>query len=460
MREYEVIIDEALIKGLSPEGALPINSQFLYKCYGFRVGKVGLEPYILLDNPVPHSVDMHYVWPFPQVLSGERYNFLVVRDLVNDEDAVYLLSDDMNTVTHVFSVDYLIFGKGTLFDAADFGEWAILTDGVCMIYWNIAGAWNATTGTPDIPLMGTLCNFKGQIVGGNVKQDWYDCDETFYLWSKIGYASFIPDKENEAGYRRCPYGGQVLHTRRLGDIVIGYSTEGIIALTPVSDPAVTFGFTELEATGLLNKGAIAGGVNEHLFVGTDYRLRRVTQEGVEELGFKYLLQQMTGDIVINYEPSNKDYYISDGIISYVLSPYGMSEIPQHPSAVWRRSGTTYCIPDIDDEEESIITSWPFDLGYAGQKTVFTTEISANGFEGAEAKVDSLTRQNWQYGSYSPINYQGIATTIAAGDAFRFGARFKALEDSFKISHIKARFKMTDLRGIRGIYAPPPRGQIS
>jgi len=80
-----------------------------------------------------------------------------------------------------------------------------------MIYWNtISNAWHKIVTSPTIPMMRTVCNFKGQAVGGGVLSPWYDCDETFYVWSKIGSIDFTPDQDNESGYRRCPYGGKYL----------------------------------------------------------------------------------------------------------------------------------------------------------------------------------------------------------------------------------------------------------
>ena len=76
-------------------------------------------------------------------------------------------------------------------------------------------------------MMKTICNFKGQAIGGGVISDWHDCDETFYIWGKIGEMDFTPTMRNTEGFRRCPYGGKIIHVRRLDDNVIGYSDKGV-----------------------------------------------------------------------------------------------------------------------------------------------------------------------------------------------------------------------------------------
>lgn len=471
MREFELVIDDALKVGLSPLLITPVNMQVLYQCLGWRVGKGGLEPYEQKENPLPLIIgtQLYFSWPFPQVIAGEGYNFLIIRDdEVNHEDVIYSISDDGQTVNYLQSVDVLTYGSyGTLMEVADFGEYAIMMNGVVMVYWNVLGAWNVSTETATVPLMTTVCNFKGQVVGGGVQSAWHDCDETFYCWSKIGDLDFTPDNYNEAGYRRDPFGGTVLHTRRLNDDVIGYSSKGITRIYPTSTPAATMGFEELDDTGLINQGAMAAGKDRHVYVGEDYVLRTVGnvgqlsyRTGVTELGYEYYMRQLVNNsIIITYDKSKNDFYISDGVKTFLLSPNGMSEIPQHPSAVWRRNGETFMLPDdIDDTFKSEITSNAFDMGFGGQKTVFTIESDIVNSKAAKASVDNDFGKGFNTSKYSPLNYQGISSLIAAGNQFRIRLRADELSENARLSYIRARYKMTDMRGIRGVYAPPPRGQ--
>ena len=471
MREYELVVDEALKNGLTPFDHTPFNTQILRECLGFRCGKSMLELYDLLDNPLPAPTDLLYSWSFPQFITGEGYNFLIVRDsITNHEDVVYSVSDDMNTVTLIFSIDVLTFGQGTLMEVADFGEYAFMTNGVIMIYWDTTITdWNEIVASATIPMMRTVCNFKGQAVGGNVVSAWHDCDETFYVWSKIGQMDFTPDDRNEAGYRRCPYGGVVYHARRLGDNVVGYSSKGVTMLSPVGSPAATFGFVELNDIGLINQGAMNGDLLRQIYVGEDLRLYEVTPRsgsgtaiagGVKELGYKNYIERLVGeDIIVSYDKAKKDFYIGNSTITFLLSPYGLTEIPQHPSTIWNREGETYILPDTVDNVEYLIVSEAFDMEYKGQKTVFSMETDATNVDDPEVAVDYINDlTTFGTSDYKPLNNQGIGSIIASGNAFRLRLRFEPTYDNTRISYIKARYKMTDLRGIRGVYAPPPRGQ--
>ena len=462
MREFELVIDDAIKAGLNPETKSPINTPFLYDCLGFRCGKSGIERYETLNNPLPSTLDIHYSWPFPQVVTGERYNILVVRDSsVNHQDDIYSISDDGLTVNHLFTIDQLTFGTGSLLELADFGKGAIMVNGVVMLYWDdsISG-WQKITSSSTIPMMKTVCNFKGQAVGGNISGSWYDCDETFYIWSDIGSLDFTPDRRNEAGYRRCPFGGEVYHVRRLGDIVIGYSSKGIVALVPVKDPAPTFGFKELSNIGLVNRGAVNGNLDRQIYVGSDYIIREITSGGITELGYQSYMESLgsSEDIIVLYDPANRDFYIGNSSTTYLLSPYGMTKIQQHPSAVWR-GDTTYAIPDSEDSDSPYIQTEQFDMTYKGQKTIFSIETDALSVNNPEVMI-SWTNDllNWSDSTYFPINDVGIASPIVSGNVFKIKMKFDSINSAFRLGYLIARFKMTDLRGLRGVYAPPIRGQ--
>jgi len=78
MREFELIIDDALKNGLTPYDIVPFNTQILSKCLGFKCGKIGLESYKILSNPISPTINMYYIWPFPQYIVSEKYNILIV----------------------------------------------------------------------------------------------------------------------------------------------------------------------------------------------------------------------------------------------------------------------------------------------------------------------------------------------------------------------------------------------
>jgi hypothetical protein len=443
LREFYTKIDEALLKGLKPEFRTPRNSPVLHECSGLRIGKKAIEGTEFLYNPLPPTLDMHYSWPFPQLLKQEKYKILIIRDSVGMEDIVYSLDAHYNA-TQIFAVDELTYGKGTLMELADFGSYAFMTNGVIMIYWDVGiNDWQEVIAHANIPMMRTVCNFKGQMIGGCVLSDWHSCDEKSIVWSKIGDVNFTPGLNNESGFRRDPFGGEVYHVRRLGDNVVIYSSGGVTLMSPVSSPAATFGFKEIHKVGLKNRGAMNGDFNQHLFIDLEDTVWRLTGEGLKELGYiEYVEDLNAGDIIVNFNPYKGDFYISDGVKSLLLSPQGMTNYPQLVSAVWYddEDGHGLCgLPETPDEEiEALIVSHIIDMGYRGQKTIFSVELGAAMMTGIEVAIASL---------------------IAAGIEFRICVKADHFIKGYSsLDYITARWKMTDLRGLRGVYAAPPRGQ--
>jgi len=321
-------------------------------------------------------------------------------------------------------------------------------------------------------MMRTICNFKGRAFGGNVVSPWPvvkpQCDKTYYIWSKIGEIDFTPSLRNTEGFRRCPYGGEVMHVRRLGDNIIGYSDKGITLINPVTSPVVTFGFKEMYDRGIINRGAQDGSFQEHLFVDEDYNLVKIGIGAVglgtgtlpKVLGYQSQMQELVGeDIIVNYDNKIGDYYIGNSTKTFLLSPNGLTEIPQHPSTVWRREKESFMLPDTVDDFEPEIVSENFNMEFSGEKTSQTVETDAINHTSPQAGVDySYNLGNVSIGKYSSINNMGIATVVTASNFFRVKLKFASVLESFRISYMKLRYKMTDLRGIRGVYAPPPRGQ--
>lgn len=364
-----------------------------------------------------------------------------------------------------------------------------------MLWWDPtlgpAGAWDNATVIATIPMMRTVCNFKGQMIGGCVQSVWHDCDKHSIVWSDIGSVNFTPSTRNQAGYRRDPYGGEVYHVRRLGDNVIVYTSNGVTKMFPVKDPAATFGFEELHGVGLLNRGAMGGDLKQHLFIDRDYVVWSISaggtlsaakggtitaKSGLTELGYQEYIAGLDAeygagiprDTIINFNPYKRDFYISDGTSSLLLSPYGMTNYPDPVNAVWfdevdehELSG----LPETPDEENyPLVVSDVIDMGYRGQKTIFTVELGGSQLINPEVAIDWRMDQLLPFTrtDFVPVNNEGIASIIISGTEFRICVKsdyfIRAEDFQSSLDYITARWKMTDLRGLRGIYAAPPRGQ--
>jgi hypothetical protein len=178
---------------------------------------------------------------------------------------------------------------------------------------------------------------------------------------------------------------------------------------------------------------------------------------LERLGYQEFLSPLE-NVVVSYTPDEEEFYISDGVVGYILTPWGLGQCHQLVSTVERINSEVEGIFGDDGDIEYRIETDIVDLGYRGQKTIQVLE------HGMRSPWPARAGAGWRNDSNEfvdaglrPLNDQGIVTRPISGVEFRL--KFEA--DSYinvELDYITARYKMTDMRSVRGIYAPPPRGQ--
>ena len=251
---------------------------------------------------------------------------------------------------------------------------------------------------------------------------------------------------------------------------------------PVQSPTASFGFEEIHTIGIRNQGAVNGNVNEHLFVDKGGHVWRIDRGAkLTYLGYEEFMREFSTDengeyyadeygdraeaspsVIVSYDNLNSDFYICNDIKGFLKSPNGMTEIHNSMSSIWydkRLLGIKR--PSLLEDTEFTLVSEVFNMGYGGSKTIFSIESGLSGTNEAEIAIDwrvdvetSFQRTDWK-----PLNNLGIASIVISGGEFRLCFRAKSLTTySFDLDYFKIRWKMTDLRGLRGVYAAPPRGQ--
>ena len=464
MREFEYAFEQGLAKGLRTHHKNPRNQEALVEAYNMRAGSEGLEPYLPLGNGFGEQPTS--VWPFPQLLIGSTCTLLVTRDAILDAYRVYRVEDNWS-LTHLVDVDDLTFGEGGPFDMVELGSFVLLVNESTLIRRDpTSGAWNgynANTLYAPIPLMRTMCNFKGQLVGGGVGSTWYDCGSDALVWSRIGSETFTPDRSNTAGFRRLPRGGNLLRTLRLGNTVVGYSDREVVALVPTIDPAPTFGLQEMIPVGIPSRGCVGGWEQEHLFVDNSGWLWKLTEKGPTRLGYQEFISQLTAaNIVITFEPTERDFYITDGCRCFLYSAYGgLTEVHQCVNGAglvnYERAAVWHAVNDLTAR----VTTDTLDFGMRGLKTLEALEFGLDSPHPLQASVwwRSERRKVMVQGPWVEVNDQGAVAYPISGNDLRISLRATHYEELY-LDYIKLRWKMTDLRTLRGVYAPPTsaRGQ--
>ena len=183
---------------------------------------------------------------------------------------------------------------------------------------------------------------------------------------------------------------------------------------------------------------------------------------LEKEGWKHEASFVTGNSKIKNMPKtiNKFTSMTHNELMNFYSSQGLTEVSQHPSSVWYGDDSQYMIPDTDDGRNPYLITESIDFGLRGSKTIFALEIGITNYDQVFTAIDWIMDRNSSgVTAWISENSQGIFNLIIAGTTFKVMMKFTGVTSDTIVSYIKLRYKMTDLRSIRGIYAPPPRGQV-
>jgi len=431
LREYEATFKEGLAKGLRSDESNPINSEALIECFNAKPAERGLVPFEPLTCPISGlTID----WPFPQLFIGPYARLLATRTKLYSLDAEWAETEE------------LTFTSGSILDMADFGTYVLLANDKTLIEVDADGSYSAFTSSSSMPGVATICDFKGQAIGGDVLTTWHGCGHNFVVWSDIGSINFVPTRRNEAGFRPMPWQGYVKRVMRLGDVVMVYGDNGMASLVPVTKPAPTFKFDEVMDLGIPHKGAVGGDKNVHAFVDQKGWLWRALPGKLERLGYQEYMKTMTlANIMISYDPSEKEFFISDGVKGFLLTRHGLCEIHQLVTSCASLDGNSIGVYDDTEDTEFRGETDTVDLGLRALKTISVLELQADYAAASWNREGTFKDLPWVR-----INDAGFATVQATAVEFRLRAKSNSYANA-NLDYIKARFKLVDKRAIRGVY---------
>ena len=405
MREFEYNFQEGLKRGLRPDKGNPTNNEFLTQCFNVKPSGLGIVPYEPLITPLS-GVDLS--WPFPQLLIGQLYKLLC------RGTEIYTLDSNWGTSLKCTTT------QNEIWDWADFGAYVVLTNGLKLVISNPAtGDFTASDSLSTMPLFSTCCNFKGRLVGGNIKSSWYDCGSNSVIWSDIGSANCLPgqDNRNQAGYRNMNWHGQVLRVKRLGDVVIVYGDSGISALVPQKQ---YFGLKELHGGGIKWKGAVGGDENVHAFVDLSGYLWVLDKTlKLERIGYQEFLSPLSNPMV-SYRSDLGEFLISDKSRCFVFTKYGMGECHQITTSCGVSSGIAYGMCKDTKDYTAQITSDTFDFKVRSMKTVEWLEFDAIQNASMYAAVDYRYDKKGTFATspWKVLNKEGVARICMTAVDFR------------------------------------------
>jgi hypothetical protein len=339
------------------------------------------------------------------------------------------------------------------------------------------------------------CLFRGQALFGgsyHTTEASFPSDSRIVRWGEIGAFRFLGATantlKNEAGFLYTSEMSDecVMSILPLKSTVVVYSNMEVILMNPVSQPVPAWGVDKiLSNIGIMNPLAAASdGRNRQLFVDKEGTLREISmgQYGqgyeVKSLGYNHIFSTMqasfnmstgVGVIAITYNPDEDEFYISNGVDSYVYSSSGAlteigvaitSYVNVKTSLIANEifasastktlGGVTSLITDGYTYLETEI----IDFGLSAIKTIKQVEIGGSLGTSAVAYV-MIKWRNDRSSTFSDTSWvrcspNGVATPIVSGSDFKICIKMTPVS-GVVLNNITVEWQLSDKSSVRGNY---------
>ena len=281
-----------------------------------------------------------------------------------------------------------------------------------------------------------------------------DADNTVFVDDNSMLMEMI--ERNEMGFMPMNWQGTVRCVKTLGKGVMVYGDNGISYMPMQGE---TFGLVDMLNYGIESRSAVGGTDREHVFVDEAGWLWKMRDGELPiNLGYREFFEDMIGnDIVVSYDPIEREYHISDGALCFVLTQAGaLYESTYLVTSIGVSAGGAvgvYDRPDASDDAYAIMTTGIIDMGIRAVKTIERIVVSTTNTETVSVAVDwrNVSSDSWSRTSYYGINYEGVAYLPVMGLEFRVVVRCTDYT-KMDVDDVKVQFKTDDKRIIRGTYA--------
>lgn len=506
MREYTLFVKDLFRKGLrSRERSGTESEPRLTECLRLRPTESGLREHNIITDPF--SVH-YYGWPFAQILRGTGATLLASSTalrLVNETDWSTQIIKVHDYITEKGSY---AFNSGGSWHMADAGKFIMLFNGEVIIFASGAEAMFDEAVKYHIVSDRTVrtgCYFKGRILmaGFSPADFWSDqwqsimeeltetlafdistvmgMEKNFVTWSAIGGGNvldmFYPERaikgliesheladpqfldywrRNDCGMRPLTFQGETLCLKALETTVIAYGEDGISALAPATAEFPTFGVRNVASIGVHSRGSIGGTTSIHILVDKEGVVWRMSSEGLERLGYEeYTADMLSESITVSIDTRENDIYISNGVQTLLITAFGASLCPYHPTSLAVVDADLIGIFDTDTSIEAVIVSDVFDFRNDDLKTITTVELGIR----RKKETDVSIALDFRYDTHSdfarsawiPLNNEGWARLQKTAKQFRLCIKASDYSE-FQIDYANVKWQQSGLRTIRGLYA--------
>lgn len=413
-------------------------------------------------------------WPWPRMFITDYYLLAIAVDETN------------------LSL-YELYGDGSNFNAVKIQTLGTLTDidGISVTWAErhyIVSAFKFENGLPIINMWGrwaraipgenamvsissdfipsgtAVLYHKGQLFVGGLKTNnikWQELGQCAVAYGGVGNVTFDPQVDPMAGFIKLPWDrggkGKVYQLLSLGNDVIVYGDKGIEKLSPFSNEIIAgYGQESLQSLGIIGFNAAAGSNKLHCFIDNNYNLCLLSDQ-LKVLGYKNFMTKLNPELVmINYEPGDNYFYISDGTYCFILTPKGLYETHQCPTSIGYIEGILAGFVKEGTDRVIKLETTDLDFKSNGLKTVNSVECNLD--YNTSINVDLWGQTFTKYSKQGEfvelpsvlLNDEGTFFPFATGRTFRFKLEGDYVPESLlNISSIKANVNFIDARTRRG-----------
>lgn len=332
----------------------------------------------------------------------------LVYKIPSDDGDMYV--DNALTVQAIGRHDYrILFGgmAGTWFNgsrwAKVFSAWRETTRGQAFVHDNISA--NATY---------VMWSEAG---GGSVDVPFYSFAASLGLLGDAGFDAaeeVIADavERGEIGLQPIRKVSSIRQLKQLGNRVIVYGDDAISELRPVEG-----GFQEelIADFGVGGRTCVGGDTRGHLIVANDGQLYTwyANQDMPERKGYsQYLSELQMPRVVVSYDPIERYYWITDGLLCYVYTRTGLGgSMNIRPSCLFKDD--TYGLVGVYTTPTTLQWAFEtskFDLGERDFKHIAAMQLHGTNYNTARARI----KGNYGVGqaaksiSWAQFNQNGVS----------------------------------------------------
>ena len=264
--------------------------------------------------------------------------------------------------------------------------------------------------------------------------------------------------QNTHAFRPMPYQGEVYCCLPMGKSLLVYGEDGIAAFSSAGEYVAQPDIAGLgSGVGLASRSAVGGNESGHMFVDQGGDLWFISPDlQATRLGYRHIFSEMLrGEIIVSFDPVEKDYWITDGAKCYIHSRTGLGgPIETMPTGLSRdKAGRLIGARVPSNTSFFRLLTHDLDIGESGTKHVSELQVDVEGAEQVRGRVSFLSDGIFRTTPWANMNPNGVIFPRSSFAVGRIGVLGNATGD-VRLSTVEVRYQNEDRRFRRGTKGQP------